>query len=173
MRHPRSEAFREARQLKHRAVGATRPFPVHPELVKILLTLENYDIGPGDLLFLGPPGGLLAERAYLEPSTTPAKPRSPLRKRRRRSWTCRTAWGTHASSPLAQRRCLPVQAAEWAGHGVDVLLRVYAKCLTGQDEIDRRRIEVATTKGPAETLDEVTPEPSSTESDDCEDDDQS
>jgi hypothetical protein len=30
--------------------------------------------------------------------------------------------------------------AEWAGHGVDVLLRIYAKCIVGQDEAAKRRI---------------------------------
>jgi hypothetical protein len=33
------------------------------------------------------------------------------------------------------------QVAEWAGHSVHVLLRVYAKCIVGQDEVARRRIE--------------------------------
>jgi hypothetical protein len=32
------------------------------------------------------------------------------------------------------------QVAEWAGHSVEMLLRVYAKCLDGQDEIAKRRI---------------------------------
>ena len=35
------------------------------------------------------------------------------------------------------------QVAEWAGHGVDVLLRIYAKCVVGQDELARRRISKA------------------------------
>jgi integrase len=35
------------------------------------------------------------------------------------------------------------QVAEWAGHSVNVLLRVYAKCIDGQDEAARRRIEDA------------------------------
>jgi integrase len=35
------------------------------------------------------------------------------------------------------------QVAEWAGHSVHVLLRVYAKCIVGQDELARRRIEDA------------------------------
>src|SRR5215471_5250447 len=37
----------------------------------------------------------------------------------------------------------PAQAAEWAGHSVAVLLRVYAKCIKGQDQIAKRRIEDA------------------------------
>lgn len=35
------------------------------------------------------------------------------------------------------------QVAEWAGHSVHVLLRVYAKCVFGQGEQDRQRIEAA------------------------------
>ena len=34
--------------------------------------------------------------------------------------------------------------AEWAGHGVDVLLRVYVKCISGQQDEAKRRIEEAT-----------------------------
>ena len=37
----------------------------------------------------------------------------------------------------------PAQVAEWAGHSVEVLLKVYAKCLDGQDEIARRRVQEA------------------------------
>ncbi|MDP9848305.1 hypothetical protein J2853_007516 [Streptosporangium lutulentum] len=35
--------------------------------------------------------------------------------------------------------------AERAGHGVDVLLRVYAKCVDGQDEVANKRILEALT----------------------------
>jgi integrase len=37
----------------------------------------------------------------------------------------------------------PAQVAEWAGHSVAVLLRVYAKCIDGQDQIAKRRVEDA------------------------------
>src|ERR1022692_1723026 len=62
------------------------------------------------------------------------------------------------ASPLARRpydlrhACLstwlnggvaPTQVAEWAGHSVDVLLRIYAKCLAGQHELAKRRITEA------------------------------
>jgi len=36
--------------------------------------------------------------------------------------------------------------AEWAGHSVDVLLRIYAKCVAGQDELAKRRISEAVTR---------------------------
>ena len=32
------------------------------------------------------------------------------------------------------------QVAEWAGHSVEVLLKVYAKCLDGQEVMARRRV---------------------------------
>jgi hypothetical protein len=35
------------------------------------------------------------------------------------------------------------RATEWAEHGVDVLLRIYAECGVGQDEIAKRRITEA------------------------------
>jgi len=37
----------------------------------------------------------------------------------------------------------PTQVAEWAGHNVDVLLRIYTKCIAGQDELAKRRIDEA------------------------------
>lgn len=33
------------------------------------------------------------------------------------------------------------QVAAWPGHSVDVLLRVYAKCISGRDATVRRRVE--------------------------------
>jgi integrase len=37
----------------------------------------------------------------------------------------------------------PTTVAEWAGHSVEVLLRIYAKCLDGGDALVRRRVEAA------------------------------
>jgi hypothetical protein len=37
----------------------------------------------------------------------------------------------------------PTTAAEWAGHSVEVLLRIYAKYLDGSDALVRRRVEAA------------------------------
>jgi integrase len=73
-------------------------------------------------------------------------------------WTAaRTAALTpqEAASPLARRPydlrhaavstwlnagVPPTQVAEWAGHSVAVLLRVYAKCLAGQEDAARTRV---------------------------------
>ncbi|MEQ7009158.1 hypothetical protein ABN028_23540, partial [Actinopolymorpha sp. B17G11] len=35
----------------------------------------------------------------------------------------------------------PTRVAQWLGHSVDVLLRVYAKCIDGHEGADRKRIE--------------------------------
>ncbi|MEV8634593.1 hypothetical protein AB0395_23335 [Streptosporangium sp. NPDC051023] len=72
---------------------------------------------------------------------------------------CRAALSPEEyGSPLAKRvydlrhACLstwlnagisPKQVAEWAGNSVEVLLRTYAKCLVGQDEVSMRRISEA------------------------------
>ena len=37
----------------------------------------------------------------------------------------------------------PTQVAEWVGHSVDVLLRIYARCVVRQDELAKRRISEA------------------------------
>ena len=44
---------------------------------------------------------------------------------------------------MAQWGVAPAHVAEWAGHSVDVLLRTYARCLDGQHDIAKRRIEEA------------------------------
>lgn len=35
------------------------------------------------------------------------------------------------------------QVAAWAGHSVEVLLKTYAKCLDGHDELARRSVQAA------------------------------
>jgi hypothetical protein len=37
----------------------------------------------------------------------------------------------------------PTTVAEWAGHSVEVLLRIYAKCLDGGDALVRQRVQSA------------------------------
>ncbi|MCG8918776.1 integrase [Actinokineospora sp. PR83] len=37
----------------------------------------------------------------------------------------------------------PQQVAEWAGHSLEVLFKIYAKCLSGQEDIARRRLTEA------------------------------
>ena len=65
---------------------------------------------------------------------TEAQQRSPLAKVRYHL--------RHAAVSLWLNAGVPaIQVAEWAGHSVHVLLKLYATCIDGQDEAARRRIE--------------------------------
>jgi hypothetical protein len=67
---------------------------------------------------------------------TPAEYASPLARRPYDLWhACLSTWLSGGVPPTL--------VAEWAGHSVDVLLRIYAKCLVGQDELAKRRITEA------------------------------
>ncbi|GLW30014.1 hypothetical protein [Actinoplanes regularis] len=75
-------------------------------------------------------------RAARKAALAPAQQRSSLA---RRPYDLR-----HACVSLQLNAGVPAtQVAEWAGHGVHVLLRVYAKCIEGQDQAARGRIEGA------------------------------
>jgi hypothetical protein len=54
---------------------------------------------------------------------------------RRPAVTARTASAQDLTSCPGQGRPRARQVAEWAGPGVDVLLRIYAKCVEGQNEV--------------------------------------
>lgn len=135
---------RERRELKHRAVNDTRTVPLHPELVTFLrLHLAIFGTGPTGLLFTGPRGGIIAEWAYLavfhqarKAALTEQEARTPLAGR---PYDLRHA----AVSTWLNAGVAAPQVAEWAGHSVDVLLRVYAKCIAGQQDEAKRRIEDA------------------------------
>jgi integrase len=135
---------REKRQLKHRAEGDSRIVPVHPELTKLLrYHLAQFGTASDGRLFSGVRGGELPtityRRAWIkarEVVLTVAEQASPLA---RRPYDLRHA----CLSTWLNGGVYPTQVAEWAGHGVDVLLRIYAKCIAGQDEFAKRRISEA------------------------------
>ena len=57
----------------------------------------------------------------------------------------------------------PTQVADWAGHSVNVLLRVYAQCVYGQDEVARQRIDAAMALMSAAEHPDVVSEPAAAE----------
>ena len=133
---------REARQLKHRARGEVRPAPCCPDLVALLRQhLATYGTGPGGRLFRGARGGAIKESVYTEVwqgarerAFTAPQVASPLVARPydlRHS--CVSAWLAAGVEPP--------QIAEWVGHSVAVLHRVYTHVLPGRDEIAKKRIE--------------------------------
>jgi integrase len=135
---------RERRQLKHRAEGDSRMVPTHPELTRLLREhLDKFATAPDGRLFGGVRGGELPtityRRAWIkarQTALTAAEQASPLA---RRPYDLRHA----CLSTWLNGGVYPTQVAEWAGHGVDVLLRIYAKCVVGQDELAKRRISEA------------------------------
>jgi integrase len=139
-------SVRQRRELKHRAEKETRPVPIHPELVKLLRNhLAEFGTGPGGRVFTLTTGKIVTDRAYLKvfheartAAFTGAEAGSLVA---RRPYDLRHA----AVSTWLNAGVAPAQVAEWAGHTVDVLLRVYAKCVSGQQDEAKRRILQATT----------------------------
>lgn len=134
----------ELRGLKHRGEDDVRVVPIPPELVKILRQhIEEFGVAADGRLFQSERGGVVASTAYTEVwqearmlALTPAQVASPLA---RRPYDLR-----HAAVSLWLNGGVPApEVAVRAGHGVDVLLRVYAKCVDGQEKIVNRRIEDA------------------------------
>jgi integrase len=118
--------------------------PAYPELTKLLrYHLAQFGTASDGRLFSGVRGGELPtityRRAWIkarEAALTAAEQGSPLA---RRPYDLRHA----CLSTWLNGGVYPTQVAEWAGHGVDVLLRIYAKCVAGQDELAKRRISEA------------------------------
>ena len=139
-----SGSRREHRQLKARARGEWRHVPIPPPLTRILRKhLDQIGTGRDGRIFSGIYGGELASITYRRAwdkarrsALAPAEYASPLA---RRVYDLRHA----CVSTWLNGGVPPAQVAEWAGHSVAVLLRVYAKCIDGQDHIAKRRIEDA------------------------------
>lgn len=135
---------RQRRQLKHRGKDEVRFVPVPPQLATLLQQhLAEFGTAPDGRLFWSPRGGPLAEAVYgrawrqaRRRALTPAEQASPLAAR---PYDLRHA----AVSTWLNAGVPATQVAEWAGHSVHVLLKVYAKCILGQDVAARRRIEAA------------------------------
>jgi len=138
-------SIRQRRELKHRAKEETRSVPIHPELVKLLRDhLAEFGTGTGGRVFTLSTGKIVSDRAYLKVfheartgAFTGAEATSLIA---RRPYDLRHA----AVSTWLNAGVPPAQVAEWAGHTVDVLLRVYAKCVAGQQAEAKRRILEAT-----------------------------
>jgi len=139
-------SVRQRRELKHRAENETRPVPMHPELAKMLREhIKEFGTGPGGRVFTLATGRIVTDRAYLkvfhEARTAAFTETEAASLIARRPYDLRHA----AVSTWLKATADPAQVAEWAGHTVDVLMRVYAKCVAGQQDEAKRRILEATT----------------------------
>jgi integrase len=115
--------------------------PCPPPLTRLLrdyLALFNGE--PAQYLFYGVQGRPLATITYRR-AWDKAR-RTALTEQEYRSQLARRPYDLrHAClSTWLNGGVAATQVAEWAGHSVEMLLRVYAKCLDGQDEITKRRI---------------------------------
>ncbi len=132
------------RGLKQRGTKDTRPVPIPPVLVRILRRhLEEFGTYDDGRLFPSERGGVLASSTYYrswraarEPALTPDQVPSPLAAR---PYDLR-----HACASLWLNSGVPApEVAERLGHSVDVLLKIYAKCIDGQRDSVNSRIAEA------------------------------
>jgi integrase len=135
---------RESRQLKRRATATVREVPIPPALVRLLRRhLDRYGVGPDGRLFRTESGGPLHESHYRnvwakarEFALDEVQVSSPLA---RRPYDLR-----HGAASLWLNAGVPVtEVARRLGHSVAVLLKVYANCVDGEEQIINGRIESA------------------------------
>jgi integrase len=136
---------RDRRQLKQRERGEVRTVPSPPELTALLRRhIALFGTGADGRLFTGERNGAELPKLTI------------VRAWRRARETVFTA--EVAASPLVQvpydlrhaavstwlNGGVPAtDVAEWAGHSVEILHRIYAKCLDGGEAILRQRVEAA------------------------------
>jgi integrase len=130
----------DTRGLKQRADKDTRPVPIPPQLVAILSEhIKEFGVPAGGALFPSERKGVLASSTYSRVwkqarllALTEQQVTSPLAAR---PYDLR-----HACASLWLNSGVPAtEVAERLGHSVDVLLKIYAKCIDGQrDSINKR-----------------------------------
>ncbi|RNL83582.1 tyrosine-type recombinase/integrase [Halostreptopolyspora alba] len=133
---------RDCRSPKGRAEGESRTVPCGPKLSRILWEHRHREVqGPHGLVFFGETGRQIATSTYSKvwkrarkDALTEEQFNSPLAKR---PYDLRHA----CVSTWLNQGVNPAQIAEWAGHSLDVLLRIYARCLDGGEQEARRRAE--------------------------------
>ena len=117
------------------------PSPSRPNLVKLLRAhIKRYGTTPDGRIFQTARGGIIQDSAYSavwadarKKALTPAQYRSPLG---RRPYDLR-----HAAVSLWLNSGVPAtEVARRAGHGVAVLLKIYAHCIDGQADAANQRI---------------------------------
>jgi integrase len=136
---------RDRRQLKQRERGESRTAPCPPELTALIqVHLDEFGTTPDGRLFVGDRNyqelpKLTVVRVWnraREVAFTPEVAASPLAKR---PYDLRHA----AVSTWLNGGVPPTDVAEWAGQSVEVLFRIYAKCLDRGVHRNRQRVQTA------------------------------
>jgi len=132
----------DKRGLKHRADNETRVVPIPPILVQLLhWHIATFGVAADGRLFRSEKGGVIGSTTYSrvwvlarQLALTPPQRLSILAKR---PYDLR-----HAAVSLWLNSGVPAtNVAERAGQSVEVLLKIYAKCIDGDEEIMNKRIE--------------------------------
>jgi integrase len=143
-RYTDSGEVHDDRGLKHRGDRESRQVPIPPDLVGILREhIDRFGVADDGRLFRSDRGNVVASSTYYRVwdearalALTPDRVTSPLAGR---PYDLR-----HAGVSLWLNAGVPAtEVAERAGHSVDVLLKVYAKCLDGDRDRMNARIEAA------------------------------
>jgi len=143
-RYTDSGELHDEKGLKHRADDEVRPVPIPPELVAILRWhLDEFGTAKDGRLFRQPGGGIVGSSTYTQVwragralALMPDQVASPLSARPYDLRHAAVSLWLNAGVP-------PTTIANRAGHSVDVLLRVYANCIDGDEEIANQRITTA------------------------------
>ena len=114
----------------------TRRVPIPPELVILLCEhLKRFGVGRDGRLFRSENGNPLQSSTWWRVwqkvralSLTPAQAASPLLQRPHDLRHPGVTWRLNSGVP-------PTEVAAWAGHSVEVLMRTYAKCMTGLEDV--------------------------------------
>jgi integrase len=134
----------DERCLKHRGRNETRTVPIPLQLSAILRShIDRFGLASDGRLFHTASGGVVASSTYWRVwhsartyALTPLQVASPLA---RRPYDLR-----HACVSLWLNAGVPApDVAERAGHSVEVLLKIYARCIDGQTDANNARIERA------------------------------
>jgi integrase len=140
-RYTDSGELHDDKGLKHRPDDEVRPIPIPPELAEILRWhIGEFGVTPDGRLFRQLNGNVVGSSTYTQVwraardlALVPEQAASPLAGR---PYDLR-----HAAVSLWLNGGVPAPTvARRAGHSVDVLLRVYANCIDGDDEIANQRI---------------------------------
>ena len=132
------------RGLKHRPATETRQVPIPAELVTILRQhIDTFGVALDGRIFSSDRGRPVASTAisdvWAEARTLALMPAQVVSPLGGRPYDLR-----HAAVSLWLNAGVPAtHVAERAGHSVEVLLRVYAKCVDGGDKVANMRIDAA------------------------------
>jgi integrase len=150
----------EARGLKGRprqaaARRSTRNVPIPPELVGMLRGhIERYGTGENGRLFRSEKANPIQPSTYWRVwgktralALTPARLATPLLRRPYDLRHSGITWRLNSGVPATE-------IAAWAGHSVEMLLRVYARCVAGMEDVWIARMD-ATLRPPSHPDDEL------------------